>query len=319
MVKKINNKRVMVFMGGKSAEREVSLRSGQAVYDALMRMGYTVQKYDVQHEPLEKIVTFNPDLVFLALHGQYGEDGAVQGMLELLGIPYTCSGVAASAICINKALSKKMFQSFNIPTPKYACFSSRDLHGEIEQEIKQIVKDMGLPLVIKAATQGSSIGVFIVHKQEEILPNIKEALQFSDEVVVEEFIAGTEVTASVIGNDDLEVLPLIEITSKNTFYDYDSKYTPGMCEHIIPARINKDVQAVIEAISRKTYHLMGCKGFARIDFMINKKGEPFVLEVNTIPGCTDMSLVPDAARAAGISFDEFVEKIIALAEDNFSK
>jgi len=297
-------------MGGWSEEREVSLKSGKAVYNGLKQAGYDVVCMDLNRENIGDIIKIKPDVVFIALHGKFGEDGTVQGYLELAGIPYTGSGVEASAVCINKALSKKIFTYEGIPTAPYMLVTQAILTDEIVEDIKS---QIGIPVVIKAATQGSSIGTYIVKEPREIMNAIKSALTYSDEVVIEKYIDGIQLTVAVIGNQNPVILPPIEITSKNDFYDYESKYTPGMCEHIIPARIEEQLNHKIEEISKQVYEKMGCRGFARIDFMVDREGNPFVLEVNTIPGMTEMSLVPDAARAAGFTFESLVDKIIKLA------
>jgi len=303
-------KKILVLMGGWSEEREVSLKSGKAVYNGLKQAGYDVVCMDLNRENIGDIIKIKPDVVFIALHGKFGEDGTVQGYLELAGIPYTGSGVEASAVCINKALSKKIFTYEGIPTAPYMLVTQAILTDEIVEDIKS---QIGIPVVIKAATQGSSIGTYIVKEPREIMNAIKSALTYSDEVVIEKYIDGIQLTVAVIGNQNPVILPPIEITSKNDFYDYESKYTPGMCEHIIPARIEEQLNHKIEEISKQVYEKMGCRGFARIDFMVDREGNPFVLEVNTIPGMTEMSLVPDAARAAGFTFESLVDKIIKLA------
>ncbi len=304
-------------MGGMSEERDVSLRSGKAIWEALLALGYEAQALDFNRTAIRDIIDYKPDLVFIALHGKYGEDGTVQGLLESLQIPYTGSGVATSAICIDKVLSKRIFTSEGIPNAAYQIINRPELdQPDVIRE--QLLTRIGLPLVVKAATQGSSIGTYIIKDEKEIITAIEKAFQYSREVLVEAFIDGQELTVAVIGNNEPQVLPLIEITSANSFYDYESKYTKGMCEHIIPARIGEDSAAKIVSISQQVYKLMGCQGFARIDFILDKQGQPFVLEVNTIPGMTEMSLVPDAARAAGIEFNELVEIIVNMALANHS-
>jgi len=305
-------KKVLILMGGESQEREVSLRSGRAVHKALLNIGYEAVTLDFTRESLHKVIEIHPDVVFIALHGKKGEDGTVQGFLDLLDIPYTGSGVAASAICMNKILSKKMFSFENIPTADYMILDKHFL-DEAEVNIDALIDNMGLPMVIKAATQGSSIGTFIVRKREMIEKAIRDALTFDSEVLAEKFIDGVEITASVIGNQTAVVLPLIEITAVNEFYDYESKYTPGMCSHIIPARIDQSASKEIEQIAARTYEAFHCRGFARIDLIVDKKGDPYVLEVNTVPGMTEMSLVPDAARAAGMEFEQLVDHLVKLA------
>ncbi|WP_046494692.1 D-alanine--D-alanine ligase family protein [Syntrophomonas zehnderi] len=311
VVEILSKERILVLMGGTSAEREVSLRSGKAVLSALLTLGYPAYALDYNHSAIDQILIDKPDLVFLALHGQNGEDGTVQGLLDSLDIAYTGSGLTSSVLCMDKVLSKKLFKYEGIPTAGYKILKKKDLIDS--DAIHTLKEEIGLPMVIKAATQGSSIGTYIVRNEEDILSAINNAFLYSHEVLAEEFIDGKELTVALLGNEQPEVLPIIEITSQNEFYDYESKYTQGMFEHIIPARIDRISEENIINISKQVYELMNCKGFARIDFMLDKNGYPYVLEVNTIPGMTELSLVPDAARAAGMSFEELVERIVRLA------
>ena len=304
--------RVLVLMGGTSEEREISLQSGVNVCTALQKKGYQVESLDLNKDTLNEIADIAPDVVFIALHGKNGEDGTVQGYLDLLGIPYTGSGVTSSAICMNKILTKKLLSYEGLPTPDFIIIK-KNTFDRACFVVRSMVQKFGLPMVVKAATQGSSIGTYIVKKEEEILPAIEAAFQYDDDVLVEKYIDGILLTASVIGNDNPCVLPIIEITSRNEFYDYESKYTPGMCEHIVPARINQELQDKICRISEEAYKSLACKGFARIDFMVDRQGQPYILEINTIPGLTDMSLVPDAARAVGISYEDLLERLLELA------
>lgn len=306
-------KRVLVLMGGTSEEREVSLRSGKAVAEALVEAGYIVDTLDFNKDSMERIKVINPDVVFITLHGKNGEDGSIQGYLDIQGIPYTGSGLTASAIGMNKILTKKMLNFDHIPTSDFIIIDKKDFISNTDNVVANIVERLGLPVVIKAPTQGSSIGTYIIKNRNEIAKAINEAFVYDNEVLAERYIDGIEVTASLIGNENPQVLPLIEITSENEFYDYESKYTPGMCHHIIPARIDDMVERQINYLSTKVYKLLGCRGFARVDFMIDKDNNPYVLEINTIPGMTDMSLVPDAARAVGISYVELCDKIVKLA------
>ncbi|MBO8158437.1 D-alanine--D-alanine ligase [Thermosyntropha sp.] len=303
-------RKVLVLMGGMSSEREISLKSGKAVVEGLKAAGYEVETLDLNRENLTEIPKMKPDVVFNILHGQYGEDGRVQAYLDILGIPYTGSGMVASVIGMNKVLTKKVLSCENIPTAEYIVLKKETFGFN---KVNEIVQRLGLPVVIKAATQGSSIGTYIVKKEDELAFAIQNAFSFDEEVLVERFIAGTEVTAALLGNKNPTVLPIIEITSKNEFYDYESKYTPGMCHHIIPARISEKARTGVENISRQVYSAIGCRGFARVDFIVDKDDNPWVLEINTIPGMTEMSLVPDAAKAAGISFSELVDKIVQYA------
>lgn len=308
----MKKEKVLVLMGGTSEERQVSLRSGKAVFRGLEDNGYEVAGLDFNPESLQEIQNVQPDVVFIALHGKKGEDGTVQGLLETMGIPYTGSGVASSAICMDKGLSKKLFQYEGIPTADFIMISKESFDNS-ESFLEELENKLALPVVIKATNQGSSIGTYIARQRNDIIKMIEAAFEFNDEVIVEKFIDGIELTAAVLGNEEHLVLPLIEISSENEFYDFESKYTPGMCNHIIPARIEHEAMERVKIISEKTYKAMGCKGFARVDLIIDKKGNPFVLEVNTVPGMTEMSLVPDAAAAAGISFNELLDKIVQLA------
>ncbi|MEN6351288.1 MAG: D-alanine--D-alanine ligase [Syntrophomonas sp.] len=306
-------KKVLVLMGGTSEEREVSLRSGKAVADALQERGYQVETLDFNPRVLSEIEKINPDVVFIALHGKNGEDGTVQGYLELLGIPYTGSGVASSAICMNKLLTKKILCYEGLPTTDFEVIYRQDF--VLERTANILLERFGLPLVIKPPTQGSSVGTSIVREENGINQALELAFKFDDEVLVEKFIAGKELTVAVIGNRLTTVLPIIEIASENEYYDYESKYTPGMSTHIIPARISEDLREKVEIICDRAYRALGCRGFSRIDFMVDGDDNPYILEVNTIPGMTSTSLIPDAGRAAGISFPELVDNVVKMAEE----
>jgi D-alanine-D-alanine ligase len=298
-------------MGGLSEEREVSLRSGAGVYNALKKVGYQAKTLDLSRDNLDRIKEIGPDVVFLALHGKFGEDGTVQGYLDILGIPYTGSGVETSAICMNKGTTKKIFCYEGVPTADFVIINKYQYRRN--QELDQILKGLGLPVVVKAATQGSSIGVYIVKTESDLESAIEEAFKYDQEVVIEKFIEGPQLTVALLGNEEPQVLPVIEITAANEFYDYEAKYTPGMCEHIIPARVSESINDKVMEISKRVYTSFKCRGYARIDFMIDKDENPYVLEINTIPGMTAMSLVPDAGRAAGISYEELVDRIVCLA------
>jgi len=306
-------RKIAVLMGGRSAEREISLKTGKAVYAALQEKGLNVVAIDVDENIVEKIKNEKVDLVFLALHGKYGEDGTIQGMLELLNIPYTGPGVLASAIAIDKIMTKKLLVFSGIPTPRYMFVSKNDFDMNYNKAAGDIISKLGLPVVVKAPTQGSSIGVAFVHKEEELKPGIRLAMEYDNEVLIEELIPGMEVTVSILGNRDPLALPLVEIVSNTGVYDYKAKYTAGMSDHIIPARLPEEVQREIQRIAVQTYEAVGCRGLSRVDFIIDKDFKPYVLEINTMPGMTATSLFPDAARAAGIEFPDLVEKIVELA------
>lgn len=308
--------RIGVLCGGRSEEREVSLRSGEAVYRALLAAGYhDVLKIDVGFDLVEQLKENKIELAFLALHGKYGEDGTIQGLLEMLEIPYTGSGVLASALAINKIAAKKIFTLEGIPTPAFTVVTRREvLNQGLEQAAARAIKEVGVPAVVKANTQGSTIGISFVHEQEKMSAAIESALEYDHDVLIEEFIFGIEVTASVLGNHDPVTLPLIEITSVTGVYDYQAKYTPGMSDHIIPPRLPEEIQSKIKELAVRAYLALGCRGFGRVDFMV-KNDEIFALEVNTLPGMTATSLFPDAAKHAGIDFPELADRLVKLAQE----
>ena len=309
MVKKIG-----VLLGGLSEERTISLKTGEAIYQALKGKGYDAVKIDVDRNVSSSLIEANVDLAFLALHGKYGEDGTIQGLLEFMGIPYTGSGVLASALAINKIMTKRVLKGQGIPTSDFLTLKRVEFKQEdYENIIKNIIIRLGLPLVVKAPTQGSSIGISFVHNLEELIPAMMDSFKYDEEILLEKFIKGTEITSSVLGNDDLRVLPLIEITSKSGVYDFEAKYTVGLSDHLIPPRIPAGVQAMVQEIALQCYKAIGCKGLARIDFMVDEAMDPYVIEINTIPGMTETSLFPDAAKADGISFADLVQTIVQLA------
>lgn len=307
-------KKVAVLLGGKSAEREVSLKTGEAVYNALISKGYNAIKIDaaLQAEVLVgELFKFKPDIVFIALHGKYGEDGVIQGMLEALGIPYTGCGVLASSLAMNKIYTKKILFYEGIPTAEFLEIPRQDLESQgLDSILEKIIERLGFPVVIKAPTQGSTIGVYFVHKEEELPQAINGAFQYDSTIMAEKYISGTEITVSVLGNDNPFALPTLEIVSKTGVYDYEAKYTVGLSEHIIPARVSPECRKHVADLAIRTYKAIGCRGFARVDFIVDSNEKPYVLEVNTIPGMTETSLLPDAARAANIDFPDLVELII---------
>lgn len=307
--------KVLVLMGGVSTEREVSLRSGAAVAKALKEAGYNVVILDINKENVFEILNIKPDVAFLALHGEKGEDGCIQGLLEWMGIRYTGPNVASSAVCMDKNLTKKILKQSGVTTPdfmEYECHEKKNL-DILKAEVKS---NLGFPVVVKSPCQGSSIGVVIVNKEEQFIPAVEECLRYGDKVLFEQFIEGTEITVPIMGNDELNVLPIIEIESENEFYDYESKYTQGMCRHIIPARIDEQTWSAVEEMAKKAYRAAHCKGLSRVDFIIDKSGAPNVIEINTLPGMTEMSLFPDAARYAGIDFPTLVDNIVQYALEN---
>jgi D-alanine-D-alanine ligase len=302
--------KVAVLMGGRSSEREISIKTGKQISQALRGDGYEVKEIDPAGALVKDLKDFQPDVVFIALHGKYGEDGTIQGLLELLGFPYTGPGVLSSALCMDKVIAKKVMCYEGIPTPSFQVITEQLEDGAMEN----LIKELGLPLVVKPSKQGSAIGVSIVRKTGELEKALTEALKYDQAVLVEEYIDGTELTAAVLGTNNPRVLPLIEIVSETEFYDFTAKYSPGMSHHIIPARISPEAARKVEELALRTYRAMDCRQLSRVDFMLNSEGEPFVLETNTIPGMTETSLFPESAKAAGISFTELVS---LLADEAF--
>jgi D-alanine-D-alanine ligase len=298
----IKKKKVGVLMGGLSREREISLKTSKAILKALTEKGYNASAIDVKEDIAETLIKEKIDTAFLALHGRFGEDGTIQGMLELMRIPYTGSGVLASALAIDKIMTKKIFQCEQIPTPAFEVFRRR----EIEKDPGRTAT-LPLPLVVKPSREGSTIGISIVREKDEWLPALTEAARYDEEILAEEFIEGKEITVGILEEIPL---PIIEIVPRSGFYDFRSKYTKGETEYIIPARIPREKYLYAQEISLKAFQTLGCSGCARVDLMTDKEGNPFVIDVNTMPGMTETSLIPKAAGYAGIGFGDLVERIL---------
>lgn len=305
--------KVLVLMGGNSTERDVSLKSGTAISESLKRNKYDVYLLDVNENNILEINSINPDVVFLALHGKGGEDGKIQGLLEWLNIPYTGSGVASSAICMNKILTKKLLIQSGIVTPKFIEIGKNDLSNKLF--IENLIHDLGMPMVLKASSEGSSIGVSIVENKSDLVKSAEKLFQYGDLVFAEQYIKGTEITVPILGNEDPKILPIIEIVSETGVYDYDAKYTVGASRHIIPARISKNCEDKVKKIALKIFSDLKCRGVARIDFIV-QNDIPYFIEVNTLPGMTQLSLLPDSANQAGISFDKLTSMLVELALNN---
>lgn len=305
--------KIVVLAGGKSAEREVSLSTGKGIAEALASKGHQVITMDVDRELPRKLLQENPDLVYIALHGKFGEDGTVQGMLEVLEFPYTGSGVLASALAMNKVQAKKIFRQVGIPTPKEVILSRNQIRSDYIGVIEIVKEHLSLPVVVKPGSEGSSFGLTIVKQEEELIEAIKKVFLYDTEALIEEYIKGKEITVGIIGNKELEVFPPIEIVPKNEFYDYESKYVKGMSEHLIPARIDPETLEKVIHYAKQAHLSLGCRGLSRVDFMVKETGDVFVLEVNTLPGMTETSLLPDAARAVGLSYADLTEKIVHFA------
>jgi D-alanine-D-alanine ligase len=299
-------------MGGSSTEREISLKSGEAIARGLATAGHEVATYDLNPGEGRGALALagshelaGADVVFLALHGGEGEDGRIQALLELAGKPYTGSGVRASAICMDKVATKIILGHYGVETPGWV-YLTRDEASVWAND--GAIAALGLPVVVKPVDQGSSIGLTIAQREDEIGPAVSLALRYSRGVVFEEYVAGRELSVPIVGE---EVYPIVEIKPKQGFYDYQRKYTKGMTDYQCPAAIDSGKSASIQADSLKAYTACGCEGFARVDFRLGPDGVAYFLEINTIPGMTETSLVPMGARARGVTFDRLVDRIAA--------
>ena len=308
----MNQDKIVVVMGGTSTEAEISRQTGTAILKALQSKGYNAEGMELNPTTFaEDIRKSGCAMVFNALHGKFGEDGMIQGTLDMLGIPYTGSGVLASAVTMDKAASKRVFVAEGISTPRSQTFHAFEMKHNLVAEIE---KNFSWPVVVKAASQGSSIGVYIVETHEELEKSLQEAFSYNDEVLVEEFIKGRELTVAVWGDDEAkEAFPIIEITTTSGRYDYESKYTKGASTHIIPMPVSDAKTKEIQDLAIKTFTACGCRGVARVDMMLGPDEKPYVIEVNSVPGMTELSLVPDAARAMGVEFPELCERILEMA------
>jgi D-alanine-D-alanine ligase len=331
--------KITVLMGGTSAERNVSLASGVRVADALRSAGHRVTAVDTARGPLSEaaerklresaVGTLPPateelermarealsqtvrvlpkrgdtDVVFLALHGGHGEDGTIQSLLDLTGVPYTGSGHLASALAMDKDLSKHLFRRADVQTADWVMLSNDD-PGSFS------VGELGLPLIVKPSKQGSTVGLTLVKERGELPAAIAEAFRYDDEVILEQFIAGREFTVGILGDD---ALPVGEIIPKHEIYDYECKYTAGMAQEIFPASISETWRDKLQDQARRAFKALKLRGYARIDFRMTEDGEPYCLEANTLPGMTQTSLIPQAAVAAGMSFPELCDRIVQLA------
>ncbi|ALC17649.1 D-alanine--D-alanine ligase [Desulfuromonas soudanensis] len=296
----LKSKKIAVLMGGRSAEREISLRTGKAVLGALQGAGYRAVAIDAGRDLAARLTAEEVEVAFIALHGRYGEDGTVQGMLEMMDIPYTGSGVMASSVAMDKVATKKLLLYHELPTPGFLPFFRG---GDLEA----LVQDCRhFPLVVKPAREGSTIGVHIVQDAEGLRRGVAEALEHDDLLLVEDYIRGMEITVGVL---DDQALPIIQVAPKGGFYDFHAKYTAGQTEYILPALLDAQVYGRIQEAAVSACRILGCRGAARVDFMVRER-EFYCLEVNTIPGMTETSLLPKAAAHAGISFGELTLRIL---------
>ncbi len=299
----LKTRKIGVLMGGLSAEREVSLKSGAAVHTALLAEGYDAVAIDVGRDAAQVLARELVEVAFICLHGRLGEDGAVQGLLEVMGIPYTGSGVMASALAMNKIFAKTVFQANGLTVAPYRVVR----RGE---QLDPASLGFPLPIVIKPSQEGSSVGVSIVKQEAGIGPALAEAFRYDDEALVEQFIKGREIQVGILAD---RALGAIEIVPKNEFYDFEAKYTAGMAEHILPAPLPEPLYEKVLREGEKAHAALGCSGYSRVDFLVTEAGECFLLEVNTLPGMTALSLLPEIAGGAGIGFEELVERIILSA------
>jgi D-alanine-D-alanine ligase len=295
--------KVMVLLGGRSAEREVSLKSGGRVLEALRSRGVDAHGFDPRERGLPELIAGGFDRAFIALHGRFGEDGTIQGVLEWLGIPYTGSGVLASAIALDKLRTKLLWEAAGIPTPKWTRLTA-------ESDFGAVVGSLGLPIMVKPAREGSSIGMSKVMRAEDLPPAYEQAAKHDEVIIAEQFIEGTELTAGVL---DTLPLPLIRLETPRTFYDYEAKYLVDSTRYILPSGLPEEKEHALQQLALKAFAVPGCSGCGRVDLMLDRAGSPYFLEVNTSPGMTDHSLVPMAARAAGLSFEDLVLNILAKA------
>lgn len=292
--------RIGVLMGGSSAEREVSLKTGRSICDALKRRGYTVIPIEVDASLPHQIRAKKISVAFLALHGPGGEDGTVQGMLEVMKMPYTGSGVSASAVCMDKGLTRVVLQAAKVPVPPGMTLSGKTIPVRPPA-------DLGLPVVVKPCAQGSTIGVSIVRKLSQWKEALEEAYRFGEQAVVEKYIPGREVAVGVFGN---EVFPGVEIIVPGGFYDFTAKYGVASTRYVCPAALSPKLEKALREYSLRAYQALGCRGAARVDFRIHTNGRPYILELNTIPGMTERSLLPMAAAKIGLDYDDLVERIL---------
>lgn len=339
-------KQVIVLMGGRTPEHDVSLVTGREVVRHLDRRKYEILPVVIsrdgarwQLKTTAEILRLSPagvgrrlkraktkkssmpiaskqtlpvkleraesPVVFIAMHGPFGEDGTIQGMIELMGLPYTGAGVLASALGMDKIMFRKVMEREKIPIPDYFVFNQGDRQTTILKKFK-------FPFIVKPFDQGSSVGVSLVHQMKELKSALKEAFVYSDPILIDQYLKGIEVSCGVIGNEKPMALPVIEIVPKKEFFDYEAKYQPEMCEEIVPARISSALTKRVQEAAVRVFQAIGCRGFGRVD-MIIVRGQPYVLEINTIPGLTPNSLLPQEAAAAGMSYSQLLDRVIELA------
>lgn len=307
----LKSKKICVLMGGRSGERDVSLRSGKRVFESLQKQGFDVITLDLEDDLIARLKNEKVEIVCIMLHGRFGEDGTVQGLLEMAGIPYTGSKVLASALAMNKLASKRVFDAVGIPTPRYL---EIDASCDVKKEAERIRKIFPFPLVLKPTSEGSSLGVTLIKAGDDFEKILGDSAAEFRDVFVEEYVKGKEVTVGILGrNRDLTALPILELVPKNEFYDFHAKYTAGMTDFILPARLSKPLYQKTQEVALAAHRALGCYGVSRVDIIVGPDHVPYVHDVNTIPGMTERSDLPAEAAHAGISFDELVAKILESA------
>jgi D-alanine-D-alanine ligase len=308
-------KNIAVLMGGRSLEREFSIKSGQRISNALRKLGHNVIKMDVNESIIENLKSEKIDLAYIALHGKDGEDGTIQEILEVLGIPYTGPGVYPNVLSFDKIISKQIFISKGIPTPPFYFLNTssfRELGSS--KLLPSIIEKIGLPLVIKPSAQGSALGIRIVNNRESLPEAIIYALSYSKKVILEKFIDGVELAVSIIGKDKPRTLPIVEIVPKKKFFDFESRSEVGETDYFVPARLSPAEDKKVKQTAIEVNNALKCNKLSRVDMMLDKKEKiPYVLELNTSPGMTDTSLLPMSAEEAGMSFEELVDEIIGMS------
>lgn len=311
---RLTNARIGVLMGGQSSERNISLRTGRAVHQSLIRQGYDAVAIDVTEHLYNDLMDRKVAIAFLALHGPGGEDGTIQGFLETIGMPYTGSGVMASAVGMHKVVTKTVLAAHDIPVP-----SGTVVRQGVVPSLAALLRAarLKLPVVVKPASQGSTIGVTIVRQSKQWRGALALAHRYDADAMVEAFVPGHEVTVSVLGRSagPPRVLPAVEIVAPDGFYDFTAKYQKGMTRYLCPAPLSHKLLRWIEELGRRVFQVVGCHGAARVDFRVTPKGRPYVLEINTVPGMTETSLLPMAAAQAGLDYDSLVEWILQSALD----
>jgi D-alanine-D-alanine ligase len=331
MKKKLN---IILLVGGTSTERYISKLTSKSIYNALINLGHNVVLLDPAYgdnQPSEPekffdennygeisnsnyIKCFNrkefdsADLVFIGLHGKWGEDGTVQAILDLKGIKYTGSKTLSSAVTMDKILSKILFDKFNIPTPKWFAFNNSEISAD--EVAERIENEISFPAIIKPNDQGSTVGLSICRNRNDVKQALYVAKDYSEKILVEEFIPGRELTVGIVGD---VALPVLEIKPKHEIYDYECKYTSGMSEYIVPANIPEEISKQLQNTSLQAFKALECEGYARIDFRLSPENKFYLLEINTLPGMTSLSLVPKMAKAIGMSFEDLIDKIIQLS------